>query len=346
MLITTIAQLRAASSINVSNNIDNWLPYIADAQEMFIVPIIGEALYDQIIMYLYSLEADNRPSEDGASEPPIIKPPPRDFIFDELILKLRKATGLYALFLGVDEMAVSISSAGVQVLQSDTHKSAPQYQLMNLKETYLTRAHRQIDLILKFIAKNADSFSDYPVPPNPYFIRNADEFQVHADIHSSRRVFLSLMPVIGSIEQKYIKPTLSPDYFDALKINFQSGGLNEEDQPIIDLLIPALVHLTMARALLEISIDTLDWGIFNSAANTFNNLQNKTQANQERISAMHDANQRDGEAELKMLQEFLDNNASSDRYAMYFNSIRFVGKETAVKRGEFLNTSTNSIFVA
>ncbi|MDP1624106.1 MAG: hypothetical protein Q8M08_17420 [Bacteroidales bacterium] len=335
MLISTIAQIRTASSVNISNSFDNWYPYLLDAEEIFIIPTLGRPVYD----YLNAMVFPKGPlveQLDGYVSIP-----------DILLAKVHRAIALYALYLGVDEMAVSISGAGIQVIQSDTHKPAPQYQIMNVKETFLSRAHRQMDGILEFLAANGETFQSVQLPKSPYFIRSAAEFQLHADIHSSRRVFLSLMPVIGSIEKKYIKPTLSALQFDDLKQKIQSGeDLSPDDQSLLDLVIPALVHLTMARALLEISIDTLDWGIFNNASNTFVNVQNKERANKERISAMHEANRLDGEAELKMLQEYLDNNASADKYPLYFASNRYVGPINAVKRSDFPNSSTNSIFVA
>ena len=121
-----------------------------------------------------------------------------------------------------------------------------------------------------------------------------------------------------------------------------AGGL---DWDLFHLVQPALVHLSMARALAEINIDLLDWGIFNNANNTFNNVQNKAQANITRIALMQEANQKDGEAELKAVQEFLDNTASADTFPAYFNSSRYVGPANAVKRGEFLNDASKSMFV-
>ena len=153
------------------------------------------------------------------------------------------------------------------------------------------------------------------------------------------------MPVISSIEQKYIKPTLTPQLFASVKEEYQAGTLSPDNLVLYEMIIPALVHLTMARALMEINIDMLDWGIFNNATNTFNSLGSKAQANKDRVAVMYDANQRDGEAELKMLQEFLDNTAGASKYALYFTSNRYVGKENAVKRFEFVNDSTKSIFV-
>ena len=334
-LITTIDQFRLASSINVSNTIANWQPYLDDAEEMFIIPSIGKQAFE--------LARDFESADDGTHG----AIPQGDSEKSTLQKKVLKAAALYALYLGIDEISISISSAGIQVIQSDTHKPAPQYQIMNVKETFLTRAHRQIDSILDYIRENSVLLEIELPLETAFFIQNAASFQRFSDIHGSRRVFLALEPVMKSIEERYIKPTLSADYFDALKASISSGDeISDDDQVIIDMVQPAIAHLTMARALLEISIDTLDWGIFNNSANTFVNVQNKAQIVQSRVSSMHDANQRDGEAELKMLQEFLDNSASASKYPLYFASSRFVGKENALKRGEFINSVDSSIFVA
>ena len=347
--ITKIEQMRLASSISVSNTLANWQPYIEDAEETFIVPIIGSTLYSMLIGISAAMDARVPP---GPYAPPAPAITADEEVYEALVLKLRKAVSLYALFLGIDEMSVSISPTGVQVIQSDTHKVAPQYLQMNLKETYLTRAHKHVDLALKIIYSNIPSFyivdtKDW-LPPRPEsLVKDAEQFQLYADIHSSRRVFLSLLPIMVSIEKKYISPTLSPELYHDIKTKVQSGEtLSSDDQVLHDMIIPGLVHLTMARALLEISIDILDWGIFNNAANTFNGVQGKTLANQEaRISVMNVANQRDGESELKMLQEFLDNTAGADKYALYFASSRYFGPLNASQRGEFINTVDKSFFV-
>ena len=332
-LVFNIAQIRLAYPIAISNVIGTWQPFIEDTQELFIRPILGDALFEHLSIF----------SNDIADEPTAGIAPPVKTI---LILTLRNAVSLYALHLGIDQIALSISGAGVQVLQSDTHKPAAVFSIMNQKDVFLSRAHRQIDLALGFIKKNPATITGYALPANPYFIRSADEFQKYSDIHGSRRVFLSLLPIIGNIEMKFIRPTLSPVQFDALKTAFRSETtLSADNQALLEIILPALVHLTMSRALLEIPIDTLDWGIFNNSNSTFNSIQTKSQANRERISAMQAANERDGEAELKMLQEFLDNNASANKYPLYFASSRYAGPENSVKRGEFLNDATNSIFV-
>jgi ribosomal protein S7 len=265
----------------------------------------------------------------------------------ELLDMVRKPLALYALWLGADEFGVSISSQGIQVIESATHKTAPQYRVQNLKENWIRRANTALDLVLKFLDENKEDYTGFEPQDADLFIRTTLEFNSEVDIRESRRVFVSLKPIIRSVEKKYIRPTLSAELFEELKEAWQSNEeLASEQLALLDLIRPALAHLTMARALLEISIDVLDWGIFDTAGNTFANVSSKQASNKDRISIMAEASQRDGEAELKALQQFLDESASEDLYPAYFHSTRYGGKANALQRTEFFNKPDNSFFLA
>ena len=333
-LIDNISQVLNAASINVSNTIENWYPYIEEAQETFIRPVLGDELYDQLLdtaEAIISHEIEKRPVDERLAI---------------LLEKIRKPLSLYSLWLGADEFGVSVSSQGIQVIETPTHKTAPQYRVQNLKENWIRRANTALDLALKFIEENLDDYPAYIQQDSDLFIRTTLEYNSEVDIRESRRVFIALKPVIRSIENKYIRPTLSPQLFDELKTARRSNEtLAEENLKLLGLIRPALAHLAMARALQEIAIDFLDWGIFDTAGNTFANVSSKQASNKERIAVMYEANLRDGEAELKALQQFLDENASETLYPAYFHSSRYVGPANAGSRDEFINKSTNSFFL-
>lgn len=331
-LIDNLSQVLSAASINVSNSIENWFPYIDEAQATFIKPVLGDGLYAQ-------LQSAMVPVGDDPEEP-------INTHLTGLLEMIRKPLALYALWLGADEFGVSISSQGIQVIETPTHKTAPQYRVQNLKENWIRRANTSLDLVLKFLDEHKEDYPGYVCQDADLFIRSTLEFNSEVDIRESRRVFVSLKPIIRSVEKKYIRPTLSAELFDDLKNTMQSNeGPSMEQKVLIDMIHPALAHLTMARALLEISIDILDWGIFDTAGNTFANVSSKQASNKERISIMAEANQRDGESELKALQQFLDETASEDVYPAYFHSTRYGGKANAQQRNEFLNKSDNSFFL-
>ncbi len=333
-LIDNLSQVLTAASINVSNSIENWFPYIDEAQETFIKPVLGNVLYDQL---QGMMAIDPVPADDGTAEGKLA----------ELLGMIRKPLSLYALWLGADEFGVSISSQGIQVIETPTHKTAPQYRVQNLKENWIRRANTALDLVLKFLDEHKEDYPGFDPQDADLFIRGTLEFNSEVDIRESRRVFVSLKPIIRSVEKKYIRPTLSTELFDELKKAWQSKEpLTTAQLNLLDLIRPALAHLTMARALIEISIDVLDWGIFDTAGNTFANVSSKQASNKDRIALMAEANQRDGESELKALQQFLDETASDDVYPAYFHSSRYGGKANAIQRNEFINKSDNSFFLA
>jgi len=333
-LVFNIAQIRLAYPIALSNTMATWKPFIEDAEQLFIRPILGDIVFTRF-------------SDMSAAVPDefqIDESRPTEGIF---VQHLRKAVALYALHLGVDQLSVTISASGTQIIESDTHKPAPVFAVMNQKDIFLSRAHRQVDFCLEFLEKYPSLVGGSTMPENPCLFKNAAHFQKYCDIRSSRRVFISLLPVIANIEMKFIRPTLSNElYADIKSVIKSSVSLTSDYAQLLDLVFPALAHLSMSRALLEIPVETLDWGIFNSSNNTFNSIQTKSQANKDRIAAMQVANERDGEAELKMVQEFLDNSASETKFPLYFASSRYTGAENAVKRNDFINDATNGIFVA
>jgi len=333
-LINNLSQVLSAASVNVSNTIENWFPYIEEAQETFIKPVLGIGLYEQL---QDAMALDSVPPDDGTTLENLAK-------FLEMV---RKPLALYALWLGVDEFGVSVSSQGIQVIETPTHKTAPQYRVQNLKENWIRRANTALDLVLKFLDKHREDYPAYICQDADLFIRNTLEFNSEVDIRESRRVFVALKPVIRSVERKYIRPALSSELFDELKqVLLSNSEMSKEQKALMDLIRPALAHLTISRALMEISIDVLDWGIFDTAGNTFANVSSKQASNKERISIMAEANQRDGEAELKALQQLLDETASETVYPLYFHSSRYAGKANAEKRIEFLNKPDNSFFLA
>ena len=333
-LIDNLSQVLTAASINVSNSIENWFPYIDEAQETFIKPVLGNLLYNQL---QDMMALDPGPPDEGTTTENLAV----------LLAMLRKPLALYALWLGADEFGVSISSQGIQVIETPTHKTAPQYRVQNLKENWIRRANTSLDLVLKFLDEHKVDYPGFDPQDADLFIRGTLEFNSEVDIRESRRVFVSLKPIIRSVEKKYIRPTLSAEFFDELKTAWKSDDdLTTAQLVLLDLIRPALAHLTMARALLEISIDILDWGIFDTAGNTFANVSSKQASNKDRISIMAEANQRDGESELKALQQYLDETASEDVYPAYFHSTRYAGKAIAETRNEFINKADNSFFLA
>ena len=323
-LIKTIDQVKAFSAIiNASTSIDILKPYLSDSEVLFLRPALGRE-------FLTDIESN---LESG------------DEKMIQALNLTRKPLVLYGLYLAIDEIGVSLSGQGVQVASSPTNTPAPQFKVMNSKQNLMSRANAALDDLLEFLELNKSTFPLFKAADNDLFIRNAAEFSKYVDIRGSRRVFLAMVPIIRSIESKYIKSILSDGLFATLKAALQqSSDISEDFKALISLTKPALAHLSMARSLDEISIDVLDWGVFSSAESTFTNIMTKQTANRGRILAMQQANQLDGDSELKSLQIFLDKNASKDKYADYFSSALYSGPSAPGTKNQYSNEGKNLFF--
>jgi hypothetical protein len=323
-LIQTIDQVKAFSSIlNASANLDMLKPYLSDSEVLFIRLAVGREFLADLATKLDSTDEN----------------------WKTALSLTRKPLVLYALYLAIDEIGVSLSGQGVQVASSPTNTPAPQFKVMNSKQNLMSRANAALDDLLELLELNKKTFTSYKGSDVDLLISNAAEFSKYVDIRGSRRVFLAMIPIIRSIESKFIKPILSDGLFAKLKSALQgSSDLSEDYNSLMELIKPALAHLAMARSLDEISIDVLDWGVFANAESTFTNIMTKQTANRDRILAMQAANQLDGDGELKSLQIFLDVNASKDKYSDYFSSSLYSGPSAPGSVNQYDNNGKNLFF--
>jgi len=323
-LIQTIDQVKAFSSIlNASANLDMLKPYLSDSEVLFIRPAVGREFLADLATKLDSTDEN----------------------WKTALSLTRKPLVLYALYSAIDEIGVSLSGQGVQVASSSTNTPAPQFKVMNSKQNLMSRANAALDDLLEFLELNKKTFTSYKGSDSDLLIRSAAEFSKYVDIRGSRRVFLAMIPIIRSIETKFIKPILGDGLFTKLKDALQgSSNLSEDNKSLMELIRPALAHLSMARSLDEISIDVLDWGVFANAESTFTNIMTKQTANRDRILAMQAANQLDGDGELKTLQIFLDKNASRDKYPDYFSSSLYSGPSAPGLVNQYDNNGKNLFF--
>lgn len=301
-LVTTIDQLRKGSAITISHNIANFAPYIEEAEDTFIRPAIGEDAW----ALFTDMAADG--SGSGGED-----------LTDAFDL-CQKATSLYALWCGADELAISLNVNGFQVSNNQNFKPAASYQIANLKESWMRRAHIALEGCLKKISSlqidNEKTLYDL-------LIGCEEDFSRHVNINNSRRVYLLLRPYIRNIEQKYIIPAITQGLYDYLLGKYAENtydNLEADEKDLINKIHPALAHLSMARALKEISIDKLDWGVFEMSNSTFQRISDRGTVNRDRVERMIQVCEADGEAEMTGITNFLNANASESKYADYFTS--------------------------
>jgi hypothetical protein len=232
----------------------------------------------------------------------------------------------YAKYLPLNQ--VRISDAGVQIASTTTEKTAWEWQIRDLIEGFNQKGFDGLEALLSFLEENkatytlwagSDSYTEF----KQYFINSAKEFDKYYKINKSRLSYLSLESIIKKVEDFSIKPALGTDFFKEIKAKIKAGtAFSEEEQEVIDLMNPAIAHLTIAKACTELRVEFKGNSFVVHQFATAGTKSNP--AGDEMIFAKRKQAEIDGNAYLKDLVDFLNKKASETKYATYFNSDKYI----------------------
>jgi hypothetical protein len=129
-------------------------------------------------------------------------------------------------------------------------------------------------------------------------------------MQTGRVNYYRLKSIIKKVEDFEIKAVLLPDFYTTLKEKLQDGdALTDDEKMIIKMIAPAVVNLTIARAVNEHAATINDEG-FLQFDNTRRgeSLDTKMSATPQTLVRLQAAAERDGRTYLDILKKHLDAN--------------------------------------
>lgn len=316
-LITTIAEIKTHIAVNLANNIESIRPYIEEAEIKYIKPILGSAFYEELL-------AEYESSGSGSGDP--IES------FEELLMKIQRPLVYFAYAMYAPTGNIQISDSGFHIATTETKKTAFQWQVTDAVDSWLELAHQGIDQLLEFLELNIEDYpswkdSDGYTVFRETFITTAKEFSGFVNIHNSRRVFITLKSIMKKVEEFELMNVLGEDFYNELKadvLDESSGsgsgdGIESDNLVIFPWIKSAVAHLTVARAAVDNYIQLSADGVHMIATSGVNMKAKKT-ADQAATMPYVVAAERDGKAYLHKLRDYLNKNASEEKYATYYES--------------------------
>lgn len=287
MIIRNTADLLAhVGSVLQSKEFGEMKPSVEWAEEEMLIPAIGQEMYDVVDAALdVEMDASGSGSDSGSASVSSSGSGANEHTsYDDAIALAVKCARVVAHFAMFDYTIISdsrVTAQGLQIVETNTHKTAYEYQKRDRKKYHCEKADKALDSLLLFLEKNKDKYPEWKNNTSVYtatksqIINNTQEFQQHVDIGSSRRTFMALKNSVRDVENMYIFPALGDAIFDKLKINILDGGTSETYTKLAELLAPAVANLATADALPSI--------IFRIAGETitiatYNPLSEKEQA--------------------------------------------------------------------
>ncbi|RZK37309.1 MAG: hypothetical protein EOO61_09165 [Hymenobacter sp.] len=277
-------------------------PSITIAERRFLRPLLGDALYLNLITAY---------SGAGSSAEEITEEPMR-----QLAKLAQEAVANLAMYLVVPRLSVQVGDTGIRRAESETQKSAYQYQQLDLQESYGNAGFDALEDMLGHLMANLSAFPNFKsstsfLEENEFLITGGTDFSRHYFIGRSRLTYLSIRYIMKRIEFGQILPILGQKLYRKLKDDQAAGTLTDIQKDLLNNFVkPAIALLTIAKAVVERKVDVTSQGVTVSIKGFSNNVAQKNTATASDTQAMASQLTADGNDFLKRLGEELTANSA------------------------------------
>lgn len=293
------------SGVNRSMAFAELTPAIRQATEKFVLPFVGEELYDDLATKF----------ESGAT---LTTAQARTLEY------LQDCIAFYTVYQVLPEKNGVVSSAGVmQNTPSDGSAApTPQWTWKAMRWSALENADLFLDRLLNFLEKQVaasvayfdlwKNSSAYKVKTSAFFRRTAD-LDEFLNIKASRRSFISLVKYLALVEEDIIAPVLCGTTFDAMKTAAVAASPSANDAALLKKVRKAVAYLGLAEAIPHHRLVIDDEGFrIVSQSDQFDDRRNLTNnTHLDSIEKLRDSAERKGRQYLTELQNFLAENAAT-----------------------------------
>lgn len=292
-LIKTTTELKQYLPVNKDFNVEGILPFVAQAETDFIIPNISQEQYDDL-------------NDEYNAATPSLSPEQ-----EALLAKIQPALAHFAFNKWIPFGQVLIDSAGIRIANTETMKTAFQWQTDKLEESSMQSAYSHVESLLTFMEANIGDYALWSASAaytvfKESFINTANEFSKYVNINNSRLTFVSLKAAMKKAEDFDVKKHLDTTTFDAIKAEILAGSITPTNETILTYVKPAVAHLTLARALQSNAVVITEKGFVVSKNVGFMIVAAFDAAGAELKDAMIRQAQEDGNAYLKQLFNYLN----------------------------------------
>lgn len=299
-LISTLAEIKKQYPVLGGTNIDTLKPYLTYIEGSLIKRIIGPDQFD-VFVAAYKAANNNIESIDNENI--------RDAIS---ICQLVIVNAGYEKALPF--LNVTVSSGGITTFSTEGSKPAFQWQINELKQSFIDIAFNGIETLLEHMEENIDDFEAYKSSEQyslntSFLINKANDFNKYLNIDNSRYLFSQIAYIMKRVEDLICKKVCSPTFFDSLK----NRSLKEKEKELVDnYLKPAIALFTGSIAIKEKQVSFVEGKVvYNFRGSTDNTNQSQALSREQILDTTKELEENANQYMIDAL-EFIKNNQFED----------------------------------
>jgi hypothetical protein len=296
-------EIKTFISVSESSRFESVAPHILVAERDFLIPVIGQPMYDELQIVCNALPAVNPSANEKKAA---------------VLLDLVQSSVIHlAYWIGFDMLNAHISDGGFRRTESASVKSLFKYQETNLKLMFRTNGFNRMDQVLEYLEANLSVFTAFSSSGaftviKASFIPTTAVFNEIVFINNSRLTFLRMKAFMKLIEDTEIAPILGTVAFAYIKAEMIKATPAAKVTALLPFIRKPMAFLSAACLIQESGADLTDNGLyFASTIAGFKNDSEFKPAPSDRINILYPRYQSIGETYLNHLRAYLLVNADS-----------------------------------
>ena len=316
-------EIRKYIPVSVATSFDNVSPLIGSAETKYILPLLGQSLYDQVLSYYNTPD----PLPGGITLDNKGK-------FDALIEHIQRALINLTYYTGFEFLSVSMNDSGFHRQENDTEKSLFKYQEDAIKNQFKENGFNGLDTMLVFIESNIDVFTNFTSSPSHSLFKSSiipstSVFNDIIDINQSRLVYLKIRRFIELAEEFIIKAAIGSSLYARVKAEIIKDSPDVKITALLPFIRKPLAHFAMSEAYRFLGLQVRDRGLFFNATDT--TMVNSSKETPALISDLEPVirSERDAASNyLALLKDFITANIDDYPEAITYSGSPFIRDNT------------------
>lgn len=242
-LIKSTAELKKYIAIDVNTKFATFEPFVNDAEELHLLPLLGQAFFDEL-------------KDDYASASFVV-----DDISDANVKALfpyvQRVIAYYAMYAAINQVGVNLGDLGIQQTMGESSQPAPLWKVEKLEFNAILNADTFADKLLAYLESKALSggpFANwYSSTANTKLsgaiVYGTDVARKYIHINDSRRIFLFLKQHITEVESRIVPKLIGPTQYAKLVTELKANNTSTAEKALIAKLEPIIAKMALYIAL-------------------------------------------------------------------------------------------------
>ena len=296
--------VEALGMIDSATDFSKWKPYIPLSVRR-LTEITGLEVYDKVLEFYYSSEPDEGTEEN----------------LKTLLLMMQQSVALFTWLKVIPTLDAQHGNTGRQKRLGENEKGLTAIQEYKDELNILNLAYESVDALIAYLDKEKFDFwlnSAKKKAINQLLIKSKEQFDLYYMI-GSHRLFLTLIPIIREMQDRYIIPIITRSRYEQLL----SG--NEAADGFSDAVCRPIALLSMQKAVERLPVEVLPDGVVQ--VQQIGTVKEKTKAEAEARKAVSKSLGDDAAKDLISLQDFIVQiEAEADEPDLYLPKVTIQSK--------------------